>query len=142
LLRWDLVVQQLLNVVDRKKMLSVHRNDNGVPNLGDQNLWLVLDFHVGCSQYLGVDTLGKSREDVSPRTPDRDTEVEGSCHRADSVQNDIPHVSVQEEQSKISDEHDTEKDLGLQLAENVANDGITDTMSDLHGGKVSDRITE
>jgi hypothetical protein len=58
------VVEETLNVVDREKMFTIHRNDDGVPNLRDENLGLVLDFHIGSSENLGVDTLGKTLEDV------------------------------------------------------------------------------
>ena len=78
LLRRNLVVQQLLDVVDSQEMLTVHGDDDGVPNLGDQNLRLVLDLHVCRGQDLGVDTLWQTGEDVPPRSPDGDTEVEGS----------------------------------------------------------------
>ena len=59
-----LVVKESLYVVDRKEMLSVHRNDDGVPNLRDEDLGLVLDFHIGSCEDLGVDTLGETFEDI------------------------------------------------------------------------------
>ena len=74
LLRRHLVVEQLLDVIDRKQMLSVHGDDDGIPDLRDQDLGLVLDFHVCSCQDLRVDALGKTREDVSPWRPDRNTE--------------------------------------------------------------------
>jgi hypothetical protein len=34
----DLVVEELLDVFDGKEMFTVHRDDDGIPNLGDKNL--------------------------------------------------------------------------------------------------------
>lgn len=51
-------------MVDREEMLAVHGNDNGVPDLRDEDLGLVLDLHVGGGEDLGVDALGKALEDV------------------------------------------------------------------------------
>ena len=34
----DLVVQQLLDVLDREQVLAVHRDDDRVPDLGDKDL--------------------------------------------------------------------------------------------------------
>ena len=64
------MVEQLLHVIDRQQVLSVHRDDNSVPDLRNQNLGFILDLHVGGGQDLGVDTLGKTREDIPPRSPD------------------------------------------------------------------------
>lgn len=47
LFRWNLVVEEFLNVVDGKKMFMVYGNDNSVLNLGDEDFWFVFDFYVG-----------------------------------------------------------------------------------------------
>lgn len=60
----NLVVQEALDVVDREKVLAVHRDDDGVPHLRDENLGLVLDLHVGSREDLGVDPLRKTFENV------------------------------------------------------------------------------
>jgi hypothetical protein len=80
LLRRNLVVQQLLHVINGQKVLAVHGNDDSVPNLRDQNLGLVLDLHIGSGQNLGVDTLGQTRENVSPWRPNGHTKVERARH--------------------------------------------------------------
>ena len=58
------MVQKSLDVVDGEKMFTVHRNDDGVPDLRDENFRLVLDFHVGSCENLGVDSLGKTFKDI------------------------------------------------------------------------------
>jgi len=77
------VIEETLNVVDREKMFTVHRNDDGVPNLRDENLGLVLDFHIGSSENLRVDTLGKTLEDVcEPRGVSRRSDFREGEERA------------------------------------------------------------
>lgn len=58
------MVEQLLDVIDREQMFSVHGDDDGIPDLRDEDLWLVLDFHVGSGEELCIDTLRKTLEDV------------------------------------------------------------------------------
>ena len=79
-------------------MFSVHGNDNSIPNLGDQNLWFVLDFHFSGGQNLGVDSLWQSGENVSPWSQDGNTQVEGTTNGEDTVTDNVPHISIQEEQ--------------------------------------------
>lgn len=64
LLGRDLMVEESLDVVDREEVLAVHGDDNGVPDLRDEDLGLVLDFHVGRREDLGVHSLRKTLEDV------------------------------------------------------------------------------
>lgn len=142
LLRWHLVVEKLLDVVDGEQVLTVHGDDDGVPDLGDENLGLVLDLHVGGCQNLGVDTLGQTREDVPPGSPDGYTEVERSCNREDRVQDNVPQEGIQEEQEQVGDVHDDEEYLWLLQAEDVANDGVTNAGVDGCRGQNSDRVTD
>lgn len=51
-------------MVDRQEVLAVHRDDDGVPDLRDEHLGLVLDFHVGRGEHLGVHPLREALEDV------------------------------------------------------------------------------
>lgn len=115
--RGNLVVEQLLNMVDRKQMLSVHRDDDGVPDLRYQDLGLVLDFHVVGGQELGVDSLGQPHEDVFPRRPNAHAEGKRPSDTEDRVPDDVPEESVQEEEDEIHDEHDRERKRGLVAAE-------------------------
>ena len=132
LLRGNLVIEELLNVVDRKEMLTVHRDDHGIPDLRDENLGLVLDLHIGSGKNLRVDTLGQTGEDVPPWRPDGNTEVERSRDREQHVCNDVPEVGIQEEQDQVHEVHETEQDSGLVLAKNVADDSISQTVRLLH----------
>jgi len=34
----DLMVEELLDVISREEMFAVHRNGDGIPDLGDENL--------------------------------------------------------------------------------------------------------
>ena len=91
------MIQQLLDMINRQKMLAIHRNNNSVPNLRNQDLWFILNLHVRSSQDLGIDTLGESGEDVSPWGPDRHTEVERPGNGEDSIPDNIPKIGIQEE---------------------------------------------
>lgn len=61
------MIEEALNVVDRKEMFSVHGNDDGVPNLRNKHLGLVLDFHVAGGKNFGVDSFGETLKDVCKR---------------------------------------------------------------------------
>lgn len=80
-----LMIQEFLDMIDRQKMLAIHGNDNSIPDLRDQNLWLVLDFHVASRENFRIDTFRKSSKHVSPRRPNRDTEIKGSSDREDTI---------------------------------------------------------
>jgi len=142
LLGRNLVVQKLLDVVNGEQVLTVHRNDDGVPDLGDQDLGLVLDFHVGGSKNLGVDTLRQTGEDVSPGSPNRNTEVERASNRVDSVQNNVPEVSIQEEQNQVGDVHQNQSNGSLVVAKHCTNVLNTDAVSDFEGRQNTDGITQ
>ena len=145
LLGGNLVVEQLLHVVDGEQVLTVHGDDDGVPDLGNKDLGLVLDLHVSRGQDLGIDTLGQTRKDVPPGRPDRNTEVERAGHGEHTVPNDVPKVCVQEEQNQISEVHQNQEHGRLVLAENVClgtEDVVTEAVLDVHAGQDTDRITE
>ena len=129
-------------MVDRQQMLSIHGDDNCIPDLGDQDLGFVLDLHVCGSENLGVDTLGQTREDVPPWRPDRHTEIEGSADREDGIEDDVEQISIQEEEDKISEIHQDQQNHWLLLAENITDQFVTQTLSDFHGGQNIDRILD
>lgn len=137
----DLMVQQSLNVVDRQQVLSVHGNDDGVPDLRDQDLGLVLDFHVAGSDNLGVDSLGQSGKDVFPWCPDTHSKRERSSNRKDRVPNDIPQECVEEEEREVHDVHDGQGEGGLVGAEGVSKVSVG-TVLDLHADHDSNRVSE
>ncbi|KAH3679223.1 hypothetical protein WICPIJ_008692 [Wickerhamomyces pijperi] len=139
--RRNLVVKQLLDVVNGKQMFSVHRDDNGVPDLGDQDLWLVLDFHVGGGQDLGVDSLWQSGEDVSPWSQNGNTQVEGTTNGKDHVTDNVPQVGIQEEQDQVTQVHQTQGDSGLLTTQGVTPPELTST-SHVGGGQDSDWISQ
>jgi hypothetical protein len=103
-------------MINGKKMLSVHRDDDGVPDLGDQHFRLVLYLHIRSSEDLGIDTLGQPGENVPPRRPDGDTEVERSRYREQHVEDNVPQIRVQEEKDEVREEHETKENLRLVLA--------------------------
>ncbi|KAH3665928.1 hypothetical protein OGAPHI_004117 [Ogataea philodendri] len=140
-LRWNLVVKKLLNVINSQQVLSVHGDNDSVPDLRDKNLWLVLDFHVGGGKDLGVDSLWQSGENVSPWGQDRDTQVERSSNGEQTVDQNVPHVSIQEEQHQIGSHHQTKGNLCLMLTDNVTVPLLTST-SHVHGGQVSDWVSQ
>ena len=117
LLRWHLMVEKLLDVIDGQKVLAVHGDDNSIPDLGDEDLGLVLDLHIGRGKDLGVDTLGQTGVDVSPRSPDRGTKVERSGNREDGVDQDVPQIGIKEEEDHTSEDHQSQRDLRLVRAE-------------------------
>ncbi len=65
------MVEELLDVFDGQQMFTIHRYDDGVPDLGYENLWFVLDLHVRGSEDLGVDPFRCASEDIHPGCPDR-----------------------------------------------------------------------
>lgn len=120
LIRLDLMVKKFLDVLDREKVFAVHGNDNGVPDLRDQDLRLVLDFHIIRSKDFGIDPLGQPGEDILPRGPDTHTDSKASGDREDSVPNDIPQKGIQEEQSQVHDKHDSEGKSRLIRTQTIA----------------------
>lgn len=68
-------------------MLAIHGDDDGVPDLGNEDFGLVLDLHVGCSQQFSVNALGETRVNVFPRCPNGETQGEraGDGHAAGCV---------------------------------------------------------
>ena len=141
LLRGDLVVEQLLHVVDSQQVLAVHWDDDGVPDLGDKNLRLVLDLHVSGREDLGVNALRQPRVDVAPGCHDRGAEIEGPRDREDGVDEDVEEVRVEEEEDEVSEHHEAEQDVWLVLAEDIAEDVVAEA-SNLHDGQVPDRVAE
>ena len=83
LLGRDLVVQEPLDVVDREQVLAVHRDDDGVPDLRDEDLRLVLDLHVVRREDLGVDALRQTLKDVCSRYARVSEIVRGQTQGAD-----------------------------------------------------------
>ena len=94
-------------------MFSVHGDNDGVPDLRDEDLGLVLDFHITGSDNLSVDSLGQSSKDILPWGPDTHTEGEGPSDGEDGVPNDIPQEGVEEEERKVHDVHDRQSEGGL-----------------------------
>ncbi len=86
-------------------MLSVHGNNNGVPDLRYENLWLIFDLHVCGCKNLRVYTLRQARKNISPRGPDRYTEVEGPSNGENAIPDDVPKIRIEEEQTDICNEH-------------------------------------
>lgn len=58
------------------------------------DLGLIFDFHVVGSKNLGINSLGKTQEDIGPRGPDGHSKGERSTDTVDGVPNDIPQESV------------------------------------------------
>ena len=114
LLGRDLVVQQPLDVIDREQVLAVHRDDDGVPDLRDEDFRLVLDLHVVRREDLGVDALRQTLKDVCsryarvseiaregpderltlPRGPDGETDRERARDRVDCHERPPVNVAV------------------------------------------------
>lgn len=114
------MIEQFLDVIYGQEVLTVHRYDDCVPDLTDENLRLVLDLHIRRGENLGVDTLRQTGEDVPPRTPDGDTEIEGAENGEDTVQDNVPKVGIKEEQDHVGEVHQTEQNLRVVRAENVS----------------------
>jgi hypothetical protein len=129
-------------MIDGQQVLSVHGDDDGVPDLRDQDLGFVLDLHVGSSQNLRVYTLWKPRENVTPRSPDRYTEIEGSCYRENRVEDNVPEVGIEEEQNHFRKYHQGKKNLRLVPANVIFENLVSDTSMHLENGENSNRISE
>jgi hypothetical protein len=84
------MIEKLLNVIDRQKMLAIHGDDNCVPDLRDEDLGLVFDFHIARCQDFRVDTFRESGKDVPPGSPDGDTEVKRTSDRENGVPDNVP----------------------------------------------------
>jgi hypothetical protein len=123
-------------------VLAIHGNNNGIPNLRDENFGLVLDFHVRCSENFGVDSLGQSRENVSPGTPDRHTQVERSSNGKDGVQDNVPKVTIQKEESQVGEKHETKKNLGLGFAKAFRYVFVAKTVANRHRLQNTNRVLE
>jgi hypothetical protein len=135
------MIQEFLDVINGQEMLSVHGNDDGIPDLRDQNLWLVLDFHITSREDFGVDTLRKASKDVPPRRPNRDTEVERACDRKHRIPNNVPQVGIEEEEDEIGEEHQAEQDPGLVLTQIIRQDLVA-AVGDCHDTEDSNGVTE
>ena len=136
------MVQQLLHVVNGKEMLSVHGDDDGVPDLRDKDLGFVLYFHVRCCQDLGVDALRQTREDVPPWSPDRRTNVDRSWNGEDGIDLDVEQVCVQEEENQVRENHEAQCDLGLIFAQDVTTQKVITLTRQVHNREVPHGITE
>ena len=136
------MVEQPLHVIDGQQVLPIHGDDDGVPDLGDEHLGLVLDLHVRGGKDLRVDPLGQTREDVSPGRPDGDAEVEGTGDGEDGVPDDVPEVGVQEEEDQVGEEHEAKQDLRLMGTEDALEDAVADALGDLHRRQDTDGVTE
>ena len=85
-------------------MLTVHGDDNGVPNLRDEYFWFVFDLHVASGKNLGVDTFRKSRENVSPWRPNRDTQVKRTSDGKDAIPDNVPEIRIEEKEKSEKEE--------------------------------------
>jgi hypothetical protein len=122
-------------------MLSVHGNDDGIPDLRDQNLWLVLDFHITSREDFGVDTLWKASKDVPPRRPNGDTEVERTRYRKYRIPNNVPQVRIEEEEDEIRAEHQAEQNPWLVLTQIIRQDLVA-AVGDFHDTEDSNGVLE
>ena len=110
-------------MINRQQMLSVHRDDNGVPDLRHENLQktlasstnttitctylrLVLDLHLTRSKKLRVDSLRHPGEDLCPRGPNTEPKTETPPNTEDDEPDDVPEICVEEEQDQIHNVHD------------------------------------
>jgi hypothetical protein len=137
------MVKKLLNMLDGQEMLTVHGNDDSVPYLRNENLRLVLDFHVRGGKNLGVHTLGQTGKDVSPRCHDGGTDVERSGNREDGVQENVPEVGIEEEENDIGKGHQGKNNSRMPSAKLITEqERISETRVDIHDAEISNRITE
>lgn len=141
LLRWDLVIKKLLDMVDGKEMLAIHGYDNSIPNLGNENLGFVLNLHVCCGEDLGIDSLWQPREDVSPGRPDRGTDVERSSNRSNGIEKYVEKIGVEEEEDEISNEQKHNQDSRLVPAKNRAEKIVTHAAVHVDDRQVSNSIS-
>src|SRR5436190_5163950 len=41
-----LMIQEFLNMIDRQEMFTIHGDNDSIPDLRNEHLWLVFDLHV------------------------------------------------------------------------------------------------
>jgi len=118
-------------------MFTVHGDDDGIPDLRDENLRLILDFHIGGGEKLGVDTFWKTLEYIRPRSPDRKTHLERPTDTEDSVPDDVPLLEMERERIKRSEKSRRSKadgeaeNLACQLTKKVSKKKRTRSMIDM-----------
>jgi hypothetical protein len=127
------MVQQPLDMFDPQKVLPVHRNNDRVPYLRNQDLGLVLDLHLGRRQQFRIYPLWKTGVNVLPRSPDRQTERKGAANAEYDDPDDVPEVRVEEEEDEVHDIHDSECERDMVRAKLVAKQPIVASL-DPHAG--------
>ncbi|KAH3669982.1 hypothetical protein OGATHE_002795 [Ogataea polymorpha] len=82
-----------------------------------------------------------SGKDVSPRCQNGNTQVERSSDRKQTVDQNVPHVSIQEEQHQVGSHHQAQSDSSLLFANDIAVPLFSMTPH-RHSGQVPDWISQ
>ena len=86
-------------------MFTIHGNNHCIPDLGDKNFGFVLDFHLSCSEELGVNSFRKPGVNIFPRCPNGKSSGKRTPNTEDDDPDDIPEVGVQEKEDEIHNIH-------------------------------------
>ena len=97
---------------------------------------------MGGREDLGVDPLRQPREGVAPRSPESATEIDGSNNGESGVEDDVPEIGVEEEESQLRHKHATKHKQRLVLAKNLANVLSTNTIVILNKPQLSGRVLQ
>lgn len=122
-------------------MFPIHRNNDRVPYLRNQDLGLVLHLHLGCRKQLGIYPLWKACVNVLPRCPDRQAESKGATNAEDDDPDDVPEICVEEEEDEVHDIHDSQRERDMVRTEFISKQSIVASL-DLHAGHYRNGATE
>ena len=135
------MVQQPLDMFNPQQMFPIHRNDDSVPDLGDQHLGFILDLHLGRSQYLGIYPLGQPGVYILPGRPNGETKGKGASDAKDDDPDDVPEIGVEKEEDEVHDVHDGERKGDVVGAEGGTKEAIAATL-DGHSSHDGDGTTK